>query len=91
MPIQRGSVPTIEGVARQIKALEIRYGMDTEAFLEESCAISVDEDDAMQWEYLHHQLLALRQAAVQTLYAVQFSGRETLLKNMDSDPELLAA
>jgi hypothetical protein len=92
MPIQRRSAPTLEGVARQIKAFEIRYNMDTEAFLEQGCdGSAVDEDDAMQWEYLHEQLVVLREAAVETLYAAQLEGRETLLQNVDTAPELLAA
>ena len=90
MPFQRRNTPTLEGVIREIQALESLYGIDTEAYLMHDCRSShVDEDDGMQWTYLYEQLRVLREGVVEAMYSTR---REVvLLENFDDSPELLAA
>ena len=91
MSVQKRNAPTIEEVARARREFEIRYEMDTETFLQQGCDDGVvDEDDAMQWEYLSEQLEVLRAAAVVHMYSLPSRGSETLSNNR-FDPELLAA
>jgi len=90
MSVQRHSTPTLAGVARQIKALEVQYSMSSAEFVrndDRNCG--VDEDDAMQWLYLIEQLSALQEAAVGTLYSSVYDSSP--LQNSESSPELLAA
>lgn len=67
MPIQRRSAPTIAGVAGKIAEFENMYELDTKVFLvRDSRSAHVDEDDAMEWAYLHEQLCALREDALES-------------------------
>ena len=91
MPIEKRNAPTMEQVASERRELELRYEMSTETFLKYGCDNkTVDEDDAMQWEYLNEQMEVLQAAAVEKLYAVPVRGQVTLSNNC-FDPELLAA
>jgi len=57
MPIKRRNIPTIEGVTRQMQAFEFRYSITTDEFLrQDGLDNRVDEDDAIQWQYLREQL-----------------------------------
>lgn len=92
MQIKRRSMPTIEGVTRQIQAFEFRYSISTEEFLRKDFAeCPVNEDDAMQWRYLREQLSALKDAAVERLYSALPTGSKARLKNSENSSELLAA
>ncbi len=92
MQINRRSMPTIEGITREMQAFEFRYRITTDEFLRaESSEVVVNEDDAMQWHYLHEQLSALQEAQVERLYSAFPTGRDARLKNCDYSSELLAA
>lgn len=85
-------MPTIEGVTRQMKALELRYRISTDEFLrQEPSASAVTEDDAMEWRYLREQLSALQEDAIERLYSALPTGRDARLRNCEDSSELLAA
>jgi hypothetical protein len=49
-----------------MEAFELRYSISTGEFLRQDFAESrVNEDDAMRWRYLHEQLSALHEAAIE--------------------------
>jgi len=92
MPIKRRNIPTIEGVTRQMQAFEFRYSITTDEFLrQDGLDNRVDEDDAIQWQYLREQLSALQDAAIERLYSALPKGNEVRLKNCENSSELLAA
>lgn len=92
MQIKRRSMPTLEGVARQMEAFEFRYHITTDEFLRQEFGEKVvAEDDAMQWRYLWEQRDALQEATVERLYAAFPTGSQARLKNCENTPELLAA
>lgn len=92
MPIKRRVIPTIEGVTSDMQAFEFRYKITTEEFLRQDChGGPVDEDDAMQWRYLREQLSALKDAALESLYAAPSRGHAVELRNCENSSELLAA
>jgi hypothetical protein len=92
MPIMRRTIPTIEGVTRQIQVLEMRYSITSDEFLRQDFAeCRVNEDDAMQWHYLREQLSALQEAAVGRLYSALPKGNGARLSNCENSSELLAA
>jgi hypothetical protein len=66
MPTQIRNAPTIAEVTRKIAEFEDMYGLSTEVFVtHDSLSANVDEDDAMEWNYLHEQLCALREDALE--------------------------
>jgi hypothetical protein len=92
MQIKRRSMPTLEGVTREMQAFEFHYRITTDQFLREEFSESiVNEDDAMQWHYLREQLSALQEAAVERLYSAFPTGSSARLKNCENSSELLAA
>jgi len=92
MQIKRRSLPTIVDVTRQMEAFELRYSISTGEFLRQDFAESrVNEDDAMRWRYLHEQLSALHEAAIERMYSTLPKGSEARLKNCENSSELLAA
>ena len=92
MQIKRRTAPTIEGVARRIKAFELRYQISTDDFLRQDLSEStVCEDDAMEWRYLREQYSALQDAALERLYSALPTGNQARLKNCENSSELLAA
>jgi hypothetical protein len=92
MLIKRRNVPTIDGVARQLRAFEFRYRVSTDDFLRQDFSESaVTEDDAMEWRYLCEQFSALKEAAVERYYSALPTGNQARLKNCENSSELLAA
>ena len=92
MQVKRRNVPTIEEVARRMKAFEFRYAISTDDFLRQDFSESVvSEDDAMEWHYLCEQFSALQSAAIERLYSALPTGHEARLTNCDNSSELLAA
>lgn len=92
MQIKRRSTPTIEGVSRQMRAFEFKYRITTEEFLRSAGPeCQVTEDDAMQWHYLHEQLSALQEAAIERVYSASRTGLSARLTNCENTSEKLAA
>jgi hypothetical protein len=89
MSIQHLAPPTIDEVEHALRALETQYGITTPAFIEvEGRVPNVDEDDAVEWDYLVEQLRCLREVEVKFSYS-RIKGETTLMNN-DSVMDRLA-
>lgn len=90
MPVQQVAPPTFNDISQEIARFEDRFGISTAEFLAAANPLpQMDEDDAVEWQYLAEQRKALQQVASAFLYSHAAVGKT--LRNSPCALDRLAA